>query len=103
MKNRSLAPSTRVMVKEVIKADPGYFTLIPVDNEAGNKFEALHMPIVAWALERDTLQPYPITLAGLDVDTPSILRPDGKVERLGQQTFSSVVEWLDDLQLIFKR
>jgi len=91
------------MVQEVVKADPGYFILSPVENEEGTAVEALRTPVVAWALERDTYQPYPIGLGGLDVETPIVLRPDGKVDRLGQETFPSIAEWLADLQKQFPR
>lgn len=92
-----------ITVQQVIPATPGYFALTPVSNEAETAFDALRSPIVAWALERDTFQPYPISLDGIDVDTPSILRPDGKVDRLGGESFSSVDEWLVDLQKQFPR
>jgi len=90
------------MLQEVIPATPGYFVLAPVHKEAG-EVEALLTPVVAWALERDTFQPYPISLDGLDVDAPAILRPDGKVDRLGRESFSCIADWLVDMQLHFPK
>lgn len=97
---RVVAP---VMVQQVVEANPGYFVLTPVENEEGTALEALQTPVVAWALERDTYQPYPITLNGIDILTPCILRPDGKVDRLDQETFASIAEWLQDVEKRFPR
>jgi hypothetical protein len=85
---------------QVIPAFPGFSVLSPVfdpDKPEGLIDVSLD-PILGWALDRDSLQPYPITLCGVDFDaTPSVLKPDGSIDRLGLESYENIDQWKADL------
>jgi hypothetical protein len=86
------SPAMR-FVADIIPAQPDYFVLTLGSEDTPRVVQA---PVIAWALERGSFQPYPITLAGIDTSMPYILQPAGTVERCGTQTYRSVRDWYDD-------
>lgn len=86
-----------VTSKHVVHATPGYFVISPIV-DSGRVTRVFHAPVIAWAIEPETYQPYPITLDGIVEDDPVVLQPDGSVESLGRTSFSSIAEWLIDVQ-----
>lgn len=85
---------------QVIPAAPGYYVISPVYD--ADKTDALidHMadPVIGWAIDRDSLQPYPITLSGVQENTPDVLKPDGSIDRLGLESYDSIDQWRADLR-----
>lgn len=84
---------------QAVPAVPGHFVISPVcDIDKPHLINDYCLDeVLAWALDRDSLQPYPITLDGLDDNTPSILRPNGKIHRLGMESYDSISQWMADL------
>jgi hypothetical protein len=85
---------------QVIPAFPGFSVLSPVfDSDKPEVLIDVSLdPILGWALDRDSLQPYPITLYGVDFDaTPSVLKPDGSIDRLGMESYDNIDQWKADL------
>lgn len=85
---------------QTIPAAPGYFVITHVCDvdETDKVIEYALDEIIGWALDRDTLQPYPITLYGVDDNAPAILKPSGKIDRLGMESYDSIAQWLKDLR-----
>jgi hypothetical protein len=85
---------------QVIPAAPGYFVISPVYDSDKTQVFIDHMadPVIGWAIDRDSLQPYPITLNGVEENTPSILKPDGSIDRLGMESYASLANWIADLK-----
>lgn len=77
-----------------ISANPGFYVLTEIGDDNGYPVEADKAPVVAWALEEDSLAAYPVTLEGVQTDNDYVLYPDGAVERPGIDGFRSVTEWL---------
>lgn len=92
--------SAPFMPMQALPAAPGFFVISPVfDPDKTDKLIDIHMQeVIGWALDRDSLQPYPITLEGVDEDMPSILKPSGKIDRLGLESYDSIVQWIADLR-----
>lgn len=80
---------------KVTPAVPGYFVISLMCNEDASQVEIFKNPVIAWALEHESFQPYPITIEGIDDDRPAILQPDGSVECPGFGSFTSINQWRD--------
>lgn len=78
----------------VVPAAPGY-SVVYRDGDVISKDA-----VVAWGIERDSYQPYPITLYGVQLDSPCILHPDGRVDRLGLDSYESIELWMADRQRV---
>ena len=93
------SPMTYISM-QVIPAAPGYFVISPVFDTDKTDVFIDHMadPIIGWAVDRESFQPYPITLNGVDENTPSILKPDGSIDRLGMESYDSLDKWIADLR-----
>jgi hypothetical protein len=94
MKHKAIFKSVEHDFVEIIKAEPNYFSLeiCPSEND---KTEVNFSPILSWAIERDTLFPYPITLSGLKASELFILHPNGAVvEPMNQNYFAGIGHWL---------
>lgn len=96
--HRPLSASNSGM--QVIPAFPGFSVLSPVfDSDKPEVLIDVSLdPILGWALDRDSLQPYPVTLGGVHVDaTPSVLKPDGSIDRLGAEAYDNIDQWKADM------
>lgn len=69
---------------EIVKADPGYFTLIQ-DEETG-EFQR-DVQIIAWAIQYSELNNHyvmrPLTVDGCRHDGTAVMYPDGQIEHEG--------------------
>ena len=83
--------------KHVVHATPGYFVISPIV-DASRITRVFQAPVIAWAIEPESYQPYPITLDGIVEDDPVVLQPNGSVESLGRTSYASIAEWLVDVQ-----
>lgn len=77
----------------VFAAQPGFFVLELMRGN-GDEIEPIQYPVLFWAIESESLAPYPITLEGIKTESNYILQPDGSVERPGIDGFGSVDAWL---------
>ncbi len=82
----------------IVPNDQAFFVLGVLTGDDGSPACAIKYPVVAWALEMETLAPSPVTLEGLQPDNCYLLQPDGTVERPGIDGFSSVDHWLAEQQ-----
>jgi hypothetical protein len=95
MKAHNAAP----VVFECVKlASPGYAVLGVLSGDHGEPVEAIKYPVIAWAFEEISLAPYPITLEGVQLDSLSILQPDGSVEQPCIGGFANIDEWFENQQ-----
>ncbi len=92
MRRRQLSVENDEM--HVVPAAPGYFVVYR-DGDVISKDA-----VVAWGIDRDSYQPYPITLYGVQIDSPCILHPDGRVDRLGLESYESIELWMADRQRV---
>lgn len=83
---------------KIIPANPGYFVLTTMSDDAGYPAEFDKSPVVAWAMEGESLVPYPVTREGVHIDSPYILEPHGVVERAEIDGFLNVDDWLKSQQ-----
>lgn len=87
-------------LSDVIQAQPGYWVVEAYLTSAGTVCESLRTPVIAWALERGSFQPYPITVDGIQQGNISILLPSGSVKCIRRDsgesiTYSSHGKWLE--------
>jgi len=96
---RRNSPTTYISM-QVIPAAPGYSVISPCcDTDRPEVVTKYSLDaIIGWALDRESLQPYPITLFGVHEDTPSVLKPDGTVDRLGMESYDNIEQWIADLK-----
>jgi len=85
---------------QVIPAAPGYSVISPCCDTDRPEVATSYCldAIIGWALDRESLQPYPITLFGVHDDTPSVLKPDGTIDRLGLESYDNIDQWMADLK-----
>lgn len=98
----------RKTVKEmmnIIPASPGWFVLTPIHGDADDEtISFAHEPVVAWVVETTVFDDFSRYFS-VDAVCPTIndeadvlLRPDGRVEFLGDQTFENeedaLREWI---------
>ena len=73
-------------------AEPGYYVLavVPASDDVPADVE-LHA-VLHWGYEKEDQVsiPYPITLGGVNVEGPHILRPDGAIERAEGSDYASL-------------
>jgi hypothetical protein len=83
---------------KIIPSNPGYFVLTTITDDHGYPIEVDKAPVVAWALESDSLAPYPVTREGVQSEVQYILEPHGVVERAWIDGFLNVDDWLKSQQ-----
>jgi hypothetical protein len=85
----------QVSINERHKADAGYFVLVIVPASGGLPADVELHAVLHWGYEKnDQISiPYPITLGGVVVENPHILRPDGAVEQAEGVDFASLDEF----------
>ena len=91
---------TLKFLSDVIPAESGYFVVTSGPNKELTGYEALRTHVLAWALEKGTFQPYPVTLDGIAQGAFSILLPNGAVECIGRDegqslTYHTLSQWLE--------
>lgn len=86
----------QVSIVERHKADAGYFVLVIVPASDGLLADVELHAVLHWGYEEsDQLSiPYPITLRGVVVENPYILRPDGAIERADSMDFPSLDKFI---------
>ena len=88
--------STAVQSKRVLLAQPGFFLLMVIRDDAGSPVGVDKHAVLGWALDGELLIPAPITLCGVQVEGAYVLQPDGSVERANNDWFSSEAAWFSD-------
>lgn len=79
----------------------GWYVIEVQEDEKGYPVDAFRYPITQWAIEVESLAPYPVLLDGVRTDNPYILLPDGSIERPNIDGFANQAEWLADQQAAY--
>lgn len=88
----------------IVPACPGWFVLMPVYGDANETLSFAHEPVIAWVVATTVFEDFSkyfevnAVCPTISNEADVLLRPDGRVEFLGDQTFDNeedaLREWI---------
>ena len=83
-----------------VSANPSFFVLNPILDEFGTTIEADRLPALAWGIDANDYQPYPIVKGKVYLrESPFLIEPNGTIERLMMDRYWNYEDWLECQQL----